>query len=1096
MNPSLLLATALYSLFVIYGSLVPLEFNHALPFETAVNQFENIRLFHIGTEHRADWIANILLYIPLAFGASASFGGIKNPLLRTLISASILTSGIGLAFAIEFTQLFFPPRTVSINDLAAESIGTFVGILGWQFSGAYFSNLYRHLLHSSLVSAQAAIIFYILFYCASCLFPFDFVTSMDELNTKLQNGHDTFFWNIGYCSADSLRCSVKLSVEILAFLPLGILFCYLPYVQSPMTVALMSGFFLGSFIESTQVFLLSGEGQGFSVLTRMMGMAAGVRLFLWVKQQSFDDMVPLLQRAALFVIPVYLLMALSINGLSPWITTEQALIKLNETHFLPLYYFYYTTEGLAFQSLLNNVGLYLPIGFLAWARCLKPYSEHKKPPHWFYIGLLAFLFAVIIETEKLFLANKHVDPSDVWLAFFAASGCYGLMNNLLNWIRDDKTSLESLIAQQFAPEKTPSIIHPDEPIKFSASVESVLPLSEISKNWRSVSFLLVGIITTALFNYPIGAIWLGLFLIAYAALLLYFPFSWLIALPALLPIMDFAPYTGRFFFDEFDLVILTTLAFYFWQKPKLPNRSLLSALTILLLAIFSLLYTVSLLIGLLPLQHIDANSFSSYYSNYNSLRVGKGMFFSLMLLPFLQQTVRRYRFAYTYFSYGILIGLAMVIGASCFERFLFPGLFNFSSNYRIIALFSSMHTGGGHIDVYLALTLPFIAILFLNSSPSWLKNALGIGLFITGLYVVLVTFSRGVYFSTVLEFFTIAILLWRFKANATKNWHTSLVFPLLFAIALFVSIPVFKGAFIQERFGQMNSDTNIRTNHWNDAIKMMDDDMVTDLFGMGIGSYPKTYLWRNSENVTPAIQKIDMENGNAYLKLSSGDPLYLGQYIDVKPNTTYRLSADLRSSKESPSLKIAICEKSLLYSLRCSGSDVTEKSQPNKWLHVERLINSGDVGQPLNVFKRPVQISLYNNAMNTIVDIDNFSLTIDASDKNLVANGDFTHGMDFWYFSTDNHLPWHIKNLPVHLLFDQGGLGALLFSLLFTTAILNCCRRLPKQPVFSAILLTSFSGFMVVGFVDSPFDAPRLTLLFFLQLFFALMRTPRSWSTT
>jgi hypothetical protein len=46
------------------------------------------------------------------------------------------------------------------------------------------------------------------------------------------------------------------------------------------------------------------------------------------------------------------------------------------------------------------------------------------------------------------------------------------------------------------------------------------------------------------------------------------------------------------------------------------------------------------------------------------------------------------------------------------------------------------------------------------------------------------------------------------------------------------------------------------------------------------------------------------------------------------------------------------------------------------------------------------------------------------------------------------------------------------------------------QNAFMAILLSSLGGFMVVGLVDSPFDAPRLTLLFFLLLFFALVRSP------
>lgn len=1095
MNPSLLFATALYSLFVIYGSLVPLEFNNALPFETAVSQFENIRLLHIGTEHRADWIANILLYIPLAFGASASFSGIKNPLLRTLISASILASGIGLAFAIEFTQLFFPPRTVSINDLVAESIGTFVGILGWQFSGSYFSNLYRHLLHSSLFSAQAAIIFYVLIYSASCLFPFDFVTSMDELNAKLQIGNDTFFLNTGNCRADSLRCGIKLSVEILAFLPLGILFCYLPYLQSPMVVTLMFGFFLGSLIEGTQVFLLSGEGQGFSVLTRMIGIAAGVHLFLWAKKQSFDDIVPLLRRTALFAIPVYVLVALSINGISHWITTEQALVKLSETRFLPLYYFYYTTEGLAFQSLISNVGLYMPVGFLAWAKFLNTDSEHKKLPHWFFIGLVASLFATVVETEKLFLANKHVDPSDVWLAFFAAAGCYTLMNNLLNWIRYGKTSLESLIAQQFIQEETPPPLISHIVESNNESVESVLPLPEISKNWRGASFLFVTLIIIALFNYPIGAIWLGLFLVGYATLLLYFPFAWLIVLPALLPIMDFAPYTGRFFFDEFDLVILTTLAFYFWQKPKLPNRSLLSASTILVLITFSILYVVSLLIGLFPLTEWNANAFNNYYSHYNALRVGKGFIWSLLLLPLFQLTIRRYRYAPQYFSSGILLGLTGVSVFVIIERLVFPGLFDFTTDYRVTALFSTTHAGGGHIESYLMLSMPFLTLLFVNSKHPFSKF-LGIFLFVISLHALLVTYARGGYIGFGISFAVLfATLLIGFKQKLRFTKNSLFILPLV-VITAAMMIPVLQSSVVQQRFSVASQDKDSRAFHWHDALEMRDDDVTTALFGMGLGSYPRTFFWLNNENTHPATYEIDTENGNNYLRLRGGDALYLGQYLPINSHKNYRLIMDVRSEKENLNLSTMLCEKSLQYSLRCSNGTGMTLSKKT-WEHIEQTIDSNDVGELVAGFlKRPIQLSFYNgNGFGKSLDVDNVQL-IDETGMNLLKNGDFSKGSDFWFFSAEKHNPSHIFNFWVHLLFDQGWLGLILFAFLFIKGIYNCCRRLPRSNVFSVILLTSFSGFMVVGFVDSPFDAPRLTLLFFLLLFFALMRTPRSWSIT
>lgn len=1091
MNRYFFFATALYSLFIIYGSLVPLEFN-GLPLEKAINQFENIRYLNLGAASRADWIANILLYIPLAFGATATFSGVRHPLVRAVLSVVVLASCLALAVAVEFTQLFFPPRTVSINDLIAESLGSVIGILGWQFFGKYFSNLYRHLLRGSLFSAQSAIIFYLLIYIALSLFPFDFVTSFDELNTKLATGNDALFLSWDACGADPVRCGVKLLAEILVLLPLGLLFCYVPYLQYPRAAAVLAGFFLGLVIEIVQVFLLSGSGQGISILTRMIGMGAGASLFVWAKKRNLADLMGLLRRGVWLTIIPYIFLVLSTNGwfAADWLTPEQALERLTTIRFLPLYYYYYTSEGVALVSLLSNIGMYFPVGLLCWAIFFNAnYKQERRAPHWFYPGLLASLFALVVETGKLFLADKHPDPSDVWIAFIAAAGCYKFMNSLLQWLKSDKTPAKPPIVERV---EQPQIRAPEKPIAL------VLPACEADKRWRTVSILLWIIIAAGLLDYPVAPLWLGLFLIGYTVLLVYFPYAWLVVVPALLPIMDFAPWTGRFFFDEFDLLILATLAFYFWQKPKMRLRSLLSIPTTLLLTVFIVFYGVSLCRGLLPIQPINANSFASYYSHYNSLRVGKGVLWAFLLLPFMQQTVRHYRHAPLYLGYGVLMGLAGVIAASCRERFLFPGLFDFSNNYRIIGMFSSMHTGGGHIDAYLALTLPFIAILFLYSSRPWLTWPLGICLFVTGLYVLLVTFSRGPYLAVAIDFVVLVLsLLWCFKSNLAAKWHKFLLFPLLLAIVPVIAIPVFKGTFIQERFDATDRDIDIRVKHWRDAIAMMDDDALTYLFGMGIGTYPRTYLWGNTENVIPAMYEIDKENGNQYLKLGSGDSLYMGQYVGVTPETPYRLSVDLRSSKDTVALAIPICEKSLLYSFRCSVITVDEKSFPGQWRHIEQLINSNEVGEPIwqllgNLSKRPVQLSLYNNKANTVIDVDNVSLT-DATGKNLIVNGDFTQGMDFWFFSTDNHLPWHIKNLPVQILFDQGWLGVCVFFWLFANAIYNCCRQLTQQNAFAAILLSSFSGFMVVGFVDSPFDAPRLTLLFFLLLFFALMRTPRAW---
>ena len=1088
MNRTLLLATALYMIFVIYGSLVPLEFKD-MPMDTAISQFKGIRYLQLGPDSRADWIANIVLYIPLAFFASATFGGLRYPLIRALLAVVVLIFCIALGIAVEFTQLFYPPRTVSINDLMAESLGTVIGVLVWQFFGAYFSRLYHHLLRGSLLSAQAAIVFYLLIYIALSLFPYDFVTSIAELKTKIANGNDAVVMSFWLCSEAPVRCGIKIISEVVVLMPLGLLFCYVPNLQHRKTMAILVGLFLGLVIEGVQVFLLSGAGQGISVVMRMVGMGAGVSLFSWTEQYDIESKKRILRRFAGLAVLPYILLVLAINGFfsASWATSEQALEKLAETHFLPLYYFYYTSEAVALVSLLSNIGMYFPVGFLWWASVFSaPQKQSQSAPHWIYVGLLAALFALVVETGKLFLVNKHADPSDVWLAFIVAATCYVLMNRLVKWLRRDKTEKKSFVVEHVV--KVPNKI-PEKPL------ESVLPAYKTDKRWRIVSVLLVIIIIAALFDYPLSTGWLGLFLITYMALLAYFPYAWLLVVPALLPIMDFAPWTGRFFFDEYDLLILTTVAYFYWQKPRESMRSLLSITSLFLLIVFTVSYGISLMIGLLPLPELNANAFSNYYSHYNSLRVGKGYIWALLLLPLLQLTVRRYRYAPHYFASGILLGLAGVSVFAMIERIVFVSLFDFASDYRINALFSSMHAGGGHIESYLMLTLPFITVLFVNSAHARVKSLLGVVLFIIGLYALLVTFSRGGYFGFISEFMVLVVAL---LVAYRKQWLASkkpLFILLLLVISVVMVLPVLNGNLIQQRFKMFEQDHESRSYHWHDALAMRDNDITTSLFGMGLGSYPRTFFWLNTENSHPANYEIATENGNNYLRLRGGDSLFVGQYLSIKPYAPYRLVMDARSETDEVTLSTSLCEKSLQYSLRCSS--VATPLHKQGWEHVEQIINSNAVGEYVagGLLQRPIQLTFYNgNGLGKLVDVDNVQL-LDETGTNVLVNGDFKKGSDFWFFATEKHNPWHIFNFWIHLLFDLGWLGSIAFSLLFAKALYTLCRRLLRADIFACVLLSSFSGFMVVGFVDSPFDAPRLTLLFFLLLFIALMRRPRAWTT-
>ncbi|MDP3221141.1 MAG: VanZ family protein, partial [Deltaproteobacteria bacterium] len=119
-----------YTVFVIYGSLVPLDFR-ALPWGEAVSRFSAIPFLDLGIGSRADWMANLLLFIPLTFLWMGVLTAGSSTLRTRLVMLVLIPAAAALSVGIEFTQLFFPQRTVSQNDILAETLGGLIGVLVW-----------------------------------------------------------------------------------------------------------------------------------------------------------------------------------------------------------------------------------------------------------------------------------------------------------------------------------------------------------------------------------------------------------------------------------------------------------------------------------------------------------------------------------------------------------------------------------------------------------------------------------------------------------------------------------------------------------------------------------------------------------------------------------------------------------------------------------------------------------------------------------------------------------------------------------------------------------------------------------------------------
>ncbi len=314
-----------------------------------------------------------------------------------------------------------------------------------------------------------------------------------------------------------------------------------------------------------------------------------------------------------------------------------------------------------------------------------------------------------------------------------------------------------------------------------------------------------------------------------------------------------------------------------------------------------------------------------------------------------------------------------------------------------------------------------------------------------------------------------------------------------------MAIPVLWNPYMNDRVEEAHSDLDVRMSHWRGVLEMIDTDWKSRLFGMGLGRFPETFFWRNGDKEQPSTYRFGIENGSHYLRLNGsssgwdgGNYLRFDQRVDIRPFRNYTAEFLIRTAFPGQRVDVEICEKLLLYPMDCSGNLVFPNPD-GKWHSYTMQINSGTIGsEPW--YRRPAaQFFFGNGSKNGYLDIGSVSLKDGAG--NLIRNGNFTRGFDRWFFSSDRyHLPWHEKNLFLHICFDQGLFGLEAFGLLSLYALLALMRRAVHGDFLAAALLASLLSFFAVGLFDSILDFPRLSLLFYLMLFSSLLSSaaPRS----
>lgn len=447
-NPSTrqvyILIGLLYLGFVIYGSLIPFHVQ-IYPIAEAIRKFRQIPYLHLGIQSRSDLVANILLFIPLSFllmgtwcGPTQSWYVKAAGYILVFLFCSLLSIGV------EFTQTFFPLRTVSLNDILAETAGAGIGILLWHWRGPKITTWAESIISERRPRSLAESMFYgyvvaLLFFS---IFPLDLTISPVEIYHKWKEGRVVFVPFSGNHGSTG-QFIYDILTDIALFVPIGFLAGKIrknppnsplntaashSYTVQYITRGLWMGITIAAVIEFMQIFVWSRTTDITDLITGGFGgVLGGFLAYIMAKGAICNGVETIPNRK-----PLRLINSLLVSGyigtllLIHWgpfnFTMDRAVISSNIEHIsiIPFYNYYFASEFQALTQALRKFIFFVPLGILLGWRL-----QRTKGMLFWVISLFSLvLLAAGIEAGQLFLPGRYPDVTDALLGL--AGGISGI----------------------------------------------------------------------------------------------------------------------------------------------------------------------------------------------------------------------------------------------------------------------------------------------------------------------------------------------------------------------------------------------------------------------------------------------------------------------------------------------------------------------------------------------------------------------------------------------------------------------------------------------------------------------------------------------
>jgi glycopeptide antibiotics resistance protein len=426
-------AALAWSAFVVYGSLVPLDYR-PIPLADAIERFRNLPPLGYVMGNRADWGANVLIFVPLTFVWMGALVADRRWSARIVAGVLLVPLSTLASAAIEFTQIWFPTRTLSLNDIVAETLGGAIGIVLWLIAGQTAIDTLRQSKaerqpQARLVWLLGAYLVGLIVYSVS---PLDLTISVAEIYDKYRDGRVQLIPFV-YPYNSPVSAIYQFFADVMSFAPVGAL-CLLTrwsptFVRDPVGRAAVAGAVIAAAIECVQLLVLSRYTDVTDPIMGALGGAAGGWLVVRMDGQGESGHVSARGQSRQSTWPLYAAVAaysafLMVGFWYPFDVTRDVEVirpRMDGLFRVPFSALYMGSELNALSQMLARVLLFVPLGG-AWAWIGRRTRTRAVGRLLMLFGLAyAAALAFGIEAVQIVMPPKIADSTEVVLCLAGAA---------------------------------------------------------------------------------------------------------------------------------------------------------------------------------------------------------------------------------------------------------------------------------------------------------------------------------------------------------------------------------------------------------------------------------------------------------------------------------------------------------------------------------------------------------------------------------------------------------------------------------------------------------------------------------------------------